>query len=116
MKTYLPYLKTSFPRELRSNVVYKLTSSGFNSTYVGHTVRHLATRVDEHRKGDSPVGQRLLECNKEVGGTAELKSEIIDQLANTHKLLTLEVSHNWMERPRINTRDEFRSRESTLKF
>ena len=27
-----------------------------------------------------------LECNKEVGGTAELKSEIIDQTANTHKL------------------------------
>ena len=55
-------------------------------------IRHLATRVVEHRKVDSPVGQHLLECNKEVGGTAEeLKSEIIDQTANTHKLLTLEV-------------------------
>ena len=27
----------------------------------------------------------LLECNKEVGGTAELKSEIIEQTANTHE-------------------------------
>ena len=59
--TCLPSLKTSFARELRSKVVYNLTCSGCNSTYVGQTVRHLATRVDEHRKGDSPVGQHLLE-------------------------------------------------------
>ena len=35
------------------------------------------------------MGQQLLECNKEVGCTAELKSEIIGQTANTNKLLTL---------------------------
>ena len=57
----------------------------------------------------------MLECNKDVGGTAELKSEIIDRTANTHKLLTLEALHIWKERPRINKRDEFRSRELTLK-
>ena len=96
-------------------MVYKLTCSGCNSTIVGQTFRHLATRFDEHREGDSPVGQHLLECNKDVGGTAELKSEIIDRTANTHKLLTLEALHIWKERPRINKRDEFRSRELTLK-
>ena len=111
LKTCIPSLKTSFARELRSKVVYKLTFSGCNSTYVGQTVRHLATRVNEHRKEDSPVGQHLLECNKEVGG-----NEIIDQTANTHKLLTLEALHIWRERPKINTRDEFRSRELTLKL
>ena len=98
-------------------MAYKRTCSECISTYVGQTVRHLATRVDEHRKEDSPVEQHLLECNKEVGGgTNELKSEIIDQTANTHKLLTLEALHVCRERPRINTRDEFRSRELTLKF
>ena len=95
--------------------MYKITCSGCNSTYVGQTVRHLATRVDEHRIGDSPVGQHLLVCKKEVGGTAELKSEIIDQTANTHKLLPLEALNIWSERPKINTHDEFRSRELTLK-
>ena len=95
--------------------MYKVTCSGCNSTYVGQTVRHLATSVDEHRKGDSPVGLHLLESNQEVGGTAELKSEIIDQTANTQKLLTLEASHIWRERPRINRRDEFRSQELTIK-
>ena len=105
LKICLPYLKISFARELSSKMVYKLTCSGFNSTYVGQTVRHLAARVDEHRKRNSPLGQHLLESNKEVGGTAELKSEIIDQTANTHKLLTLEALHIWREMPKINTRE-----------
>ena len=74
-------------------MVYKLSCSRCNSNYIGQTVRHLATRVDEHPKEESPVGQHLLECKKEIGGTAELKSEIIDQTANTHKLLTLEALH-----------------------
>ena len=51
LKTCLSTLETSFARELRP-------------TYVGQKVRHLATRVDEHHKGDTPVGQHLLECNK----------------------------------------------------
>ena len=54
LKTCLPSLITSFARELISKVVYKLACSGCNSIYVGQTVRHLATRVDEHRKVDSP--------------------------------------------------------------
>ena len=116
LKACLPSLKISLARELRSEMVYKLTCSGCNFTYVGQTVRHLATKVDEHRKGDSPVGQHLLECNKEVDGTAELKSEIIDQTAETYQLVTLEALHIWRERPRINTRDELRSRELTLKL
>ena len=97
-------------------MVYKLTCSGCNSTCVCQTVRHLATRFDDHRKGDSPVGQHLLECNMEVGGTAELKSKIIDQTAITQKLLTLEALNIRRERPRINMRDEFRSQKLTLKL
>ena len=81
-------------------MVYELTCSGCNSTSVGQTIRHLATRVDEHRKGDCPVGQHWLECNKEVGGTAELNSDITDQTANTHKLLTLEALSIWRDRPK----------------
>ena len=58
----------------------------------------------------------MLEWNNEVGGTAELNSEIIDQTANTHKLLTLEALRIYSESPKINTRDEFRSPELTLKL
>ena len=51
LKTNLPSLKTSFARELRSKVVYKFRCSGSNSTYVGQTVRHLATRSMNTAKG-----------------------------------------------------------------
>ena len=83
--------------------------------HVGQTVRHLTTRIEEHHKENSPVGQRLRECDRD-GKSAELKSEIIDQSSNIQKLLTLEALHIWKERPRINRREEFRSRELTLKL
>ena len=78
LKTCLPSLKSPFAKDLKSRVVYKLTCSGCNSTYVGQTVRHLTTRIEEHHKEDSPVGQHLRECDRD-GKSAELKSEIIDQ-------------------------------------
>ena len=59
--------------------MYKLTCSECNFTYYGQRVRLLATKVDERQKKESSVGQHLLDSNKEVGGTAELKSVIIDQ-------------------------------------
>ena len=48
--------------------------------------------------------------------TASLKSDVRDQTANTQKLLALEVLHIWRERPKLNTRNEFRSRELTLEL
>ena len=105
--------------------MYKPTCTRFNSTYVGQTVQQLVTRVDEDRKENSPVGQHLLECNKELGDTAEIidQTEIIDQptgpplwTANTEKLHILEILHSWRERLKINTRAEFRIRDLTLKL
>ena len=57
LKTCLPSRKTSFDRELKAKVAYKLTCCGCNYTYADQTVQHLATRVDELCK----VGQHLLE-------------------------------------------------------
>ena len=68
------------------------------------------TRVDEQRRE-----QQMLKFNNEVGRTLNLKSEIIDQTGKSHELLTLEALLIWRERPKINTRDEFRSCELTLK-
>ena len=96
-------------------MVYKFTYSGCNSSYIGQTVRNLIRSGDEQRKEEAPVGQLLLECNKEVCGTAELKSEIIDQTTNTQKLFRLEALHIWRERPKINTRMISGVRELTLK-
>ena len=52
----LPFLKSSFSRDLKSNVVYKLSCCGCNSSYARQTVQRLATKVEEHKKEDSSVG------------------------------------------------------------
>ena len=69
------------------------------------------TRVDKQRRE-----QQMVKFNNELGRTLMLKSESLDQTGNTHKLLTLEALHIWRERPNINTRDEFSSRELILKM
>ena len=56
-------------------------------------MQHLATRTDEYRKEDAPLGSH---CSiKEVAGTAEIRSATIDQTGNIHKLLTKEVLLVW---------------------
>ena len=65
-------------------MVYKLSCSGCTSTYVGQTVRHLATRIEEHKKADSPVGLHLQQCQLE-GNSADLSWEIIDRSNNQTK-------------------------------
>ena len=55
------------------------------------------------------------ECYIE-GNSADLRWEIIDRSNNQSKLLTLEAIHIRKEKPGLNTRDEFRSRELTLKI
>ena len=115
LKTALPSLKSSFSRDLKSKVVHKLSWCGCNSTYAGQTVEHLATRIAEHKKEDSPVGIHIRQCG-EKATTAQLSWEIIDHSNNARKLLTLKALHIRKLRPGINTQDEFRSRQLTLSF
>ena len=111
----LPFLKSSFSRDLKSNVVYKLSCCGCNSSYARQTVQHLATKVEEHKKEDSSVGIHKRQYGEEAT-TRVLSWEIIDKSKTALKHLTLEALHITKLRPGINTRDEFRSRELTLRF
>ena len=62
LKSLLPSLKSDFPPELRSCVVYQIQCPGCNSSYVEHYVRHLATRHKEHQRVSAPVSQHITEC------------------------------------------------------
>ena len=112
-KTALPSLKSRVSDVFQSHVVYRLTCSGCNASYVGQTTRHLTTRLREHGRPRSKVGQHLLECNELI---ENVQFKIIDKSDNVPKLLTLEALHISRIKPRINTRDEYRSRELTLRF
>ena len=113
LRTCLPVLKSSFDSYLNSQVVYELSCCGCNSTYVGQTCRHLATKTSEHQKTDSLVGQNVVVC---CGALSALNCKIIDQCQESKKLLTIEAVQISRRQPQLNTRDEYKSRELILKY
>ena len=45
-------VKDTIPLGLRSRVVYKFTCAGCNTRYIGETIRHFSTRINEHLCSD----------------------------------------------------------------
>ena len=75
LRSFLPTLKSSFDRDLKFNVVYEIKSNGCGSIYVGQTSRHFITRISEHQKKDSQVGQHLVEF---CGATNDSERKSLD--------------------------------------
>ena len=73
----------------------------------------IATKISEHQKTDSPVEQVLSEC---CGSSRAFEWRVIDQCNDSLKLMTLEDIYIAQREPALNTRDEYRSRELTLKY
>ena len=75
----------------------------------------MITRIEKHKKADSPVVLHLQQCSLE-GDSADLSWEVILFMSNNLvKPLTLEAIHIRKEKSGLNTRDEFVSKELTLK-
>ena len=95
-------------------MVYQIKCSRCDACYVGQTVRHLTTRIKEHLRVTSPVGKHF----KSRDAVMSLDDVVI--LSSTHRyvdvLLTLEALYIRELKPSINTRDEYRSRELTIKI
>ena len=114
MKTVLPSLKPFVPTLLRSRVVYKITCPGCESSYVGQTVRHLKTRLAEHKNINAPVGAHFHSCiNTEP--IADDVSILLSTTRSDQFLLTLKALCIKEHRPNLNTCDEYRSRTLTLR-
>ena len=113
MSTCVPSLKSSSDGNLKSRVVCELSCCECSSTYVGKTFRHLATRISQHQKTDSPVGKHVVEG---CGSLAAFIFNIIDQCQDSEKLMTIEALRISRRKPQMNTRDEYKSREQTLEY
>ena len=113
LRSCLPTLKSSFDRDLKSHVVYEIKCNGCGSIYVGQTSRHVTTRITEHQKKDSQVGQHLVECR---GATNDIEWRILDACRSVEKLMIIEAIYISKLKPALNTRDEYRGRELTLKY
>ena len=116
LKIVLSSLKSSTKEILRSRVVYKLACPGCNTCYVGQTTRHLLTRFREHKNDKSgPVFKHFQECL----GT-KLNVEDIEVLykgpKNYDTLLAIEALFIREIKPKLSTKDEYRSRELTITF
>ena len=101
LKTALPSLKAKIPRMLKSHVVYQIKCPGCRSSYVGQTTRHLSTRIREHSRNSSNVGEHLSQCGVVL---TEDNVKIIDS-SSYSKLLILETLHISKEKPKITTKN-----------
>ena len=114
LKTVLPSLKPSVEKMYRSGVVYQLKCPRCTACYVGQTGRHMQVRFKEHIQRAGPMKKHLAQCK------ATLCDKDVDILQQTSRgesfLLTLEALHIRERKPKINTKDEYRRRELTIKL
>ena len=114
LKTVLPSLKPPVEKLMKSGVVYQLKCPRCSASYVGQTGRHLQTRLKEHLQRAGPMKSHLMQCD------TNLTSEDVNILQSTSRgenfLLTLEALHIREQKPSINTKDEYRSRDLVIQF
>ena len=108
LRNAMPQLKPPVNKMFRSGIVYNITCPGCKACYVGQSIRHLQTRFREHINNTGPMKTHLANCK------ARLTEEDIEILGVNNKseqhLMTLEALFIRDLKPRINTREEFRSR------
>ena len=112
LKSCLPILISSFDRDLKSHVVYEIKCNGCGSIYDGQASRHVTTRITEHQKKDSRVGQHLVECR---GAKNDIEWKILDACRTVEKLMIIEAIYISKLKPALNKRDKYRGRELRLK-
>ena len=116
LKTIMPSLKPTVEKKIRSDLVYKIICPRYQAFYIGCTHQYLTCRFQDHRKPSRAVGKHLRNCDAlNLVGVDDI--EILGQSTRgSQYLLTLEAL--WQEelRPTINTKEEWRSRELTIKL
>ena len=114
LKTVMPSLKPAIDKPVRNHIVYRITCPRCKACYIGATTRCLCVRFGEHKRPSQPMGKHLRNCN----AINEISLEHVDILASTTRseqfLFTLEALWQKEERPKLNTKDEYKSRELTI--
>ena len=117
LKTVLPSLKVQVEKRFQSRIVYKLLCPRCQACYVGQTDRHLLKRFKEHCQPSQPFGKHIRLC-----GTSPVFEDktYVSVIHSTNRCIpfleTLEALWIREIRPTINTKDEFRKRELTIKL
>ena len=117
LKTVLPSLKVDVEKRLQSRVVYNLSCLRCQAHYVGQTGRHLLKRFKEHLQPSALFSKHIRICG--VNPSFE-NSNDVSALQSTNRsmvfLETLEALWQHEVKPTINTKDEYKRRELTIKL
>ena len=118
LRSYLPSLKPPVPKMLKSNIIYKITCSQCLVCYVGKTSRHNCSRFSEHRtKKKEPVYKHMKSCGLHAPDLTEKDVEVLASVTKgALHLSIMEALYIREINPGMNTRDEFRDHELTIKF
>ena len=107
MKTVLPSLKAPVGKTMKSELVYQISCSCCQSCYVKQTSRHLLTRIKEHRRIGTPVGNHFKGCGATL--TMDDVKVIVTSTKSVYNLMKLESLYIRAIKPTINAKDEYKS-------
>jgi hypothetical protein len=113
LKSVLPPLKEPVSKMLKSGVVYHIKCPGCETCYVGQTVRHLLYRFREHVKNPGPLRDHFSACGEVL---LEENVSILTVASDNERLMLFEALFIKDLAPALNTKEEFRSRNLSLKF
>ena len=96
-------LKCHTPMPLMANVVYQFTClCDANSTYIGKTIRHLATRVKEHATSPSAIKDHLSSCITCKDNYSCNSFKVIDSANSDFEVSIKEALHIKHKNPSLN--------------
>ena len=96
-------LKCHTPMPLMANVVYQFTClRDANSTYIGKTIRHLATRVKEHATSPSAIKDHLSSCITCKDNYSCNSFKVIDSANSDFEVSIKEALHIKHKNPSLN--------------
>ena len=96
-------LKCHTPMPLMANVVYQFTClRDANSTYIGKTIRHLATRVKEHATSSSAIKEHLSSCTTCKDNYSCNSFKVIDSANSDFEVSIKEALHIKHRNPNLN--------------
>ena len=112
-KTLLPSLNTPIPKMPNSCAIYTIKFPVSTDSYLGQTVRHIMARFREHTKNEGPVKEHITACGASL---SEDDIEVEMLCTDPNKLLTYEALFIKEIEPKINRKQEFKSRDLTIKW
>ena len=96
-------LKCRTPLPLLANVVYKFQClRDAKQTYIGKTMRHLATRVKEHTQSKSAIHDHISVCKQCKESISCDSFKILDSGRNDFEISVKEALHIRYKKPSLN--------------